>query len=299
MIETPNFQYYPARVDTKKPIGQVSLIEFVEAIRNPSDNIKETFRQIAAAEASGDKELKAKLKQENLYYFTPCVFTDWQGRGYVNIKTFTGIAVLDFDHIEHAVELRDFIFEKYKCVWVAFVSSSKRGVKFLIKIPVVKTVDEFKEYFYGLGYYFDKYQGWDGTPQNSVLPLFLSYDPDILYREEPETWNKRGSKLNSFVVSNDTLPIDFEVKDGDAERIYNNIKKAFDAIVNNGHPQVIAACVSLGGYVSTGYITQHEAEQMAFRFIETNNYLSKGVSGYKKTAVSAIAKGMQSNLILK
>lgn len=299
MIETPNFQYYPARVDTKKPIGQVSLIDFIEAIRNPSDKIKETFKQIAEAEAIGDKELKAKLKQENLYYFTPCVFTDWQGRGYVNISYFTGIAVLDFDHIEHAVELRNFLFEKYKCIWVAFVSSSKRGVKFLIKIPVVKTTDEFKAYFYGLGYYFDKYQGWDGTPQNSVLPLFLSHDPDILYREEPETWNKRGSKLNSFVVSNDTLPIDFKVKEGDAERIYNNIKKAFDAIISNGHPQVIAACVSLGGYVATGYITQHEAEQMAFRFIETNNYLSKGVSGYKKTAVTAIQTGMQSNLTLK
>lgn len=293
-----NFQYYPARVDSKKPIGEVSLSEFVEAVKKPNQKIKDVFAEIAKAEKAGDMDRKSKLKQENLYYFTPCVFTDWNGRGYKNIVSFTGLAVLDFDHIEHAVELRDFLFNKYKCIVVAFVSSSKRGVKFLIKIPVVKSTDEFKSYFYGLGYEFDKYLGFDGTAQNSVLPLFLSYDPDIRYREQPDTWDKKGSKINSFVVSNDTLPIDFKVQEGDAERIYKNIKKAFDAIVDNGHPQVIAACVSLGGYVSTGYITQHDAEQMAEALIRSNTYLQKGISGYVKTSKTAIQTGMQSNLIL-
>lgn len=294
----PKFQYYPARVDSKKPIGQVTLLEFIEGNRKPQDKIIKVFKLIAEAEASGDKELKAQLKQENLFYFTPCVFMDWKGRGYKNIESFTGIAVLDFDHISHAVELRDYLFNKYKCIWTAFLSSSKRGVKFLVKIPIVKTTDEFKAYFYGLGYEFDKYQGFDGTAQNSVLPLFLSYDPNILYRENPETWKIKGSKINSFVVSNDTLPINFEVKSGDAERIYKNMKKAFDAIVDNGHPQVIAACVSLGGYVTTGYLTQFEAEQMAHSLIINNGYLQKGVSGYKKTATTAIITGMKSNLIL-
>lgn len=298
MLELPNFQYYPARVDSKKPVGQVTFKEFIEANKNPSDKIKEVFRQIAEAELKKDMELKAKLKQENLYYFTPCVFTDWQGRGYKNIVSFTGIAVLDFDHIKHAKELRDFIFEKYDCVIAAFLSSSKRGVKFLIKIPVVNTIEDFKSYFYGLGYELDKYQGFDGTAQNSVLPLFLSYDPEIRFRENPTTWNKRGSKIKSFVVSNDTVPIDFEVKEGDAERIYKNIKKAFDSIISNGHPQVIAACVSLGGYVASGYISQSEAENMAYVLIESNTYLQKGVSGYKKTAKTAIQTGMKSNLIL-
>ncbi|MCP4552335.1 MAG: hypothetical protein GY834_09905 [Bacteroidetes bacterium] len=309
MIE---FQYYPAKVKAAKPMGEVTIDDFVKAVKNPSDEIKDVFKRIAEAEAADDMDLKSKLKQENLFYFTPCVFFDPKGvqkkgergiytsyRCYENIKHFTGLAVLDFDHINFADELRDYVFKKYKCVIAAFVSSSKRGVKFIVKIPVVKTTDDFKAYFYGLGCEFDKYKGFDGTAQNSVLPLFLSYDPDIKFRDNPETWNVRGSKLDSFVIHDKVIPIDFKVKEGDPERIYKNIKKAFDAIVDNGHPQVIAACVSLGGYVSTGYISQQDAEQMAEALIKSNTYLQKGIAGYIKTSKTAIQTGMQSNLILK
>lgn len=294
------FQYYPARVDTKKPVGFLSLSEFAESIKNPSKEIKDVFAKIAQAEIDEDWELKAKLKQENLYYFTPCVFSNWKSRAYKDIDFFTGLAVLDFDHIDHAEAFRDYIFNAYTCVAVAFVSSSKRGVKFLVKIPVVNTVLEFKAYFYGLGCEFDKFKGFDGTPQNAVLPLFLSYDEGLLYREDPTTWTTRGSKLNAFKVGEGVaLPKDFKPTSEDATRVHGNIKKAFEAIVSNGHPQVIAACVSLGGYVASGYLPQHEAEALAFGLIKANGYLQKGVNGYQKTARTAIQEGMKSNLLLK
>ena len=227
-----------------------------------------------------------------MYYFTPCVFSNWKSRAYKDIDYFTGIAVLDFDHIDNAEAFRDYVFNKYSFVWVAFVSSSKRGVKFLIKIPKAISIEDFKAYFYGLGFYFDKY--------NCVLPLFLSYDPGILYREEPTTHTVKGAKLNAFKVGEAVeLPKDFKATTDDAARIHKNIKKAFDAIVSDGHPQVIAACVSLGGYVASGYLPQHEAEALAFNLIESNGYLRKGVSGYKKTAKTAIMEGMKSNLLLK
>lgn len=313
MIQKPIFQYYPADIKAAKPIGDVNLIEFISSVKNPSDEIKSIFQQISKAEADGNMELKAKLKQENLFYFTPCVFIGWDGvkvkndkgfeylsyRCYDNIESFTGLAVLDFDHIDNAEKFRDFIFNKYKFVWCAFVSSSKRGVKFLIKIPIAKNIDEFKEYFYGLGFEFDKYKGFDGTAQNSVLPLFLSYDPEIVYRKNPETFKSKGAKLDAFKVTSNVIPFDFKVKEGDEKKVCNNIKKAFDAIISDGHPQVIAACVSLGGYVASGYITQADAESLAYALIEGNSYLQKGVSGYKKTAKTAIQTGMQSNLILK
>jgi hypothetical protein len=299
-MKIPDFQYYPARVNTKKPLGFINLVEFVESVKNPSVEIRAVFAQIAQAEIKENWDLKAKLKQENLYYFTPCVFSNWQSRAYKDIDYFTGIAVLDFDHIDNAEAFRDYVFNKYPFVWVAFVSSSKRGVKFLIKIPKVNSIEDFKAYFYGLGFNFDKYKGFDGTPQNCVLPLFLSYDTGILYREEPKTWNIRGAKLNAFKAGGIVeLPKDFKASSEDASLIHSNIRKAFDAIVSNGHPQVIAACVSLGGYVSSGYLPQHEAEALAFNLIESNGYLRKGVSGYKKTAQTAIIEGMKSNLILK
>lgn len=299
-MSSPEFQYYPARVDSKRPIGFLNLYEFAESIKTPSDNIKAVFAQIAEAEAAEDWDLKAKLKQENLYYFTPCVFSNWKSRGYKDVENFTGLAVMDFDHIDQAEAFRDFVFNKYPFIWVAFVSSSKRGVKFIVKIPVVHKVEDFKAYFYGLGHEFDKYKGFDGTPQNAVLPLFLSYDPNLRLRENPTTFTARGAKLNAFSAAKGVnKPIDFEVTTEDAQRVKNNITKAFDAIVSNGHPQVIAASVSLGGYVASGYLSQYDAEALAFALIENNAYLQKGVAGYKKTAKTAIAEGMKSNLILK
>lgn len=189
-----NFQYYPARVESKRPLGTVTLEDLIEAIKSPNEKIKGVFAQIAAAELAGDMELKASLKQNNLYYFTPCVFSNGESRKYVDIDHFTGLAVLDFDHIDNAPALKVWIFDKYKCVVVAFLSASKRGVKFIVKIETAEDVDGFKALFYGLGYEFDKYSGFDGSAQNCVLPLFLSYDPELLSRPfaDAETWTKKG-----------------------------------------------------------------------------------------------------------
>lgn len=297
ILET-KLQYYPAHVNSKKPIGVVTLDYFLRAVMMPSDKIRRIFRLIGIAESYGNMKRKATLKQNNLYYFTPCVFTDGHGRGYKNIVRFTGLAVLDFDHIENAEEFKNYIWEKYKFILAAFVSPSKKGVKCLVKIPVVDTVEEFKSYYYGIGTVLDKYKGWDGVNQNAVLPLFLSMDEDILIREDSELFDKKGSKEDFFTSKNVVAPVEIEATDKDKKRIFENAKKAIDSIVDNGHPQLIAASISLGGYVASGYIEFHEAESFVHSLIESSGYLRKGISGYKKTATSAINKGMEKGLTL-
>jgi hypothetical protein len=292
------FHFYPATVNSKRPAGTIDLKGFVNANKNPSDKIKEVFRQIAAAEAIRDDAAKAKLKQENLFYFTPCVYTDGLGRGYANIKLFNGVAVLDFDHIENAESFKHFIFENYLSVICSYLSPSKKGVKVLVKIPVVNSVDEFKEYYFGLGTEFEKFNGFDGTGQNCVLPLFLSYDPDLLYRENAVEWNKKGKMLNAFKAS-DLPAVQIVTDDAQKARVFENIKKAIDAINDNGHPQVRAAGVSLGGYVASGYLDSLEAVSFIASLIASNSYLSKGVDGYIKTAKTAIDAGSKSQLLLK
>lgn len=292
------FQYYPANIETTKPLGFVTMDEFIEAIKNPSTKIKEVFKLIAKAEKDGDMKLKADLKQNNLFYFTPCINSNGKSRGYKDIKNWTGIAVSEFDHIDNAEEFRDYIFNTYKFVSASLLSPSKRGIKTLIKIPIVKSVAEFKEYFYGLGVIFDKYKGFDGTAQNCVLPLFLSYDPGILYRNNAETFKDRGTKLDTFKENTNVDIKDIVIKDSDSKTIYNNIEKAFNSIVGDGHPQVISSCVSLGGYVGAGYISESDAQAWASNFIRSNNYLQKGIDGYIKTSKTAIQTGMRSPLIL-
>ncbi|AGO48302.1 VirE N-domain protein [Cellulophaga phage phi17:1] len=292
------FQYFPAKVKSKKPIGSIDLDYVINATGNPSEKVKETFRLIAKAEQDNDMKLKAELKQNNLYYFTPCVWLDGQNRAYKNILSFTGLMVLDFDHIDNAEEFKQFLFNKFDCIIFAFLSPSKKGVKFIVRIPIVKTVEEFKEYYFGMGLDLDKYKGWDGTGQNCVLPLFLSYDENVLFRTDAKEWTKKGKKADFFsAVVVDKSQIEYG--DNDKGRIFSNASKAFASIVDNGHPQLRAICISLGGYVASGYITAYEAIEYSDQMIETHSYLRKGVPGYKKTAREAINKGQEKMLKLE
>jgi VirE N-terminal domain. len=293
----PEFQFYPARVESKKPLGSLSLFEMLRANMNPNDNIKDVFRRIAEAEVKGDTKLKAQLKQENLYYFTPCVVSNGLGRGYADIVGFTGLLVLDFDHIDNATEFKYYIFNKYNFIVAGWLSPSKRGCKFLVKIPVVKTTDEFKSYFFGVAIEMEKYKGFDGTGQNCVLPLFLSIDGDLLFRDDAVQFLKKGKKIDEFIPSN-YAPIVLQTGEGEKGQVKRLIMSAVNLIIDNGHPQLRSAGVRLGGYVATGYIDINEAENFIYDLIRNNSYLRKGVDGYCKTAKTAIQTGMKSQLFL-
>ena len=68
------FPYYPANVKITKPLGLISIEEFIRANKNPSEKIQKLFCEIQEASISGDLKLKAELKQK-LFYFNPCVNT--------------------------------------------------------------------------------------------------------------------------------------------------------------------------------------------------------------------------------
>src|SRR5690606_14641702 len=154
----------------------------------------ETFKAIQQATESGDKALKDKLKQTKLTYFTPSV--DVSERRYENIKSFTGVMVMEYDEIgeKKAEKLKRKISKRFKSCICAYLSPSKSGCKFLFKIPIVNSVEEYKEYFYGLASYLEQIEGFDSSNQSCVLPLFISYDLDMLIRseEELETWILKG-----------------------------------------------------------------------------------------------------------
>jgi len=144
-------QYFPGKIWLPKPLGEISLKQFIDSHKKPRKQIKEIFKQIAEAEKKEDWETKGKLKQNNLFYFTPCVKFNGKSRGYADIESFTGFMVLDFDHLEiGAEEFRDRLFKKYKCIVCAYKSPSSNGVKAIVRIPIVDSVDEFKQYFYAM-----------------------------------------------------------------------------------------------------------------------------------------------------
>lgn len=297
-MNNTSFFYYPADVTIPKPLGSVTLKQFLRANKNPSPDISGIFEQISAATLSGDRELKDKLKSK-LYYFTPCVQTDGNGRCYANIIGFTGLMVLDFDKLENAPAFKQFLFDAIPSIVAAYMSPSKKGCKFIVKIPICKTTDEFKSYFYGMGSYLEKYEGFDPSTQNCILPLYLSVDPDLLYREDAETWTERGYKIDEFKVHTGEIEVLDNISDKDRNRIKTILTRSMEKIVDSGHFIVRSTALCAGGYVASGYYTQQEIEEILFSLIADNDYCKKNLRGYKQTAKEMIIKGMKSPLYLK
>lgn len=293
-----SFFYYPADVTIPKPLGVVNFKQFLRANKKPSSTISGIFEQISAATDAGDMDLKHKLKSK-LYYFTPCVQTDGNGRCYANITGFTGLMVLDFDKLDDAPAFKKFLFDAIPSIVVAYLSPSKKGCKFIVKIPVCKTTDEFKSYFYGMAYFLEKYEGFDPSTQNCILPLYLSIDPDLLCRDNAETWTKKGVKLDEFKVHVGEIEVLENVSERDKDSVRKILTRSMDKIVDSGHYIVRSTSLCGGGYAASGYLTQEEVEDILFTAIENNSYLQKNTRGYKMTAKDMIQKGMKSPLYLK
>lgn len=302
-LDDVKFQYYPANIKIVRPLGELSLREFIRAIKNPQEKIKNLFKEIKKASADGDTSLKAKLKKQ-LFYFTPCVNTDGEGRAYKNVNSWTGLVQFDVDGILNPEEFRDWFFENCKSCVVSGVSSSGLGVKGLIRIPKVNSVEEYKSYFYGISHYMEKCKGWDTAPKNSCLPFFLFNDENLKFRENPSIWTTKGYQEDAFDMN--SVDLDFESSEeldregleGIARHIKNTIGRA--DIEQIGHKNVVSSSLLAGGYASM-YLNIDEDKMLEYliTLIEESKYLQKDMNNYKKTANTMFNKGLLSPISYK
>lgn len=271
----------------------VSLRRILTFLAEPGNRIIEIFFLIVKAELAGDQKEKARLKQTHLVYFTPCVIIKGTRR-YSCIAMFTGILVIEWDHIDNAVDFKQFIFETYTCIIACFLSPSRRGVKALVKIPVVKTVDEFKQYYFGIAAEMEQYAGFDNTGQNCVLPLFQSYDPDLLERDDPETWTVKAKPAPPRPP---IAPVNINVNYSDKQRqkaaeiIFKGFVTRFRGITDVGHPVVRSIAYTAGGYIAGGYLDETDVIQFMDSWIDVQSYLNPKAETYKRTVRDMINRG--------
>lgn len=285
------FNYYDANIKNSNSLGTVDLIKVLNAIKNPKPKYLELFNQIKIADENNDIALKQKLKA-SLYSFTPCVLVEGT-RCYDNIKKWTGLLVLDFDHLEidYAIEFKQALFTEYNYIIACWLSASKHGVRAIISIPECTSVNEFKYYFNAVEKELNIYNGFDPATKNCILPMFLSYDADLLYRENFTTFTKKLIPIERPIVKqfiiNDKTPYIEKI-------IYNQLQKITDA----GHPILRATAFLLGGYIAAGYIDQYIATDSIIRMIQSHYYLSKKQDIYIKTAKTMIEKGQSKPVYL-
>ncbi|MBU1173054.1 MAG: hypothetical protein KKD44_26120 [Proteobacteria bacterium] len=291
------FQYYPAYITSNKPKGVVTLKEFIRCHLNPKPDIQEIFHKIARVAVEGDNEEKSRLKQNYLYYFTPCVMIK-KFRRYEDIHHWTGLLVVDWDHIDYAEEFRDFLFQEYPSIIATWTSPSRKGTKALFKIPIVHSTDEFKEYYFGVASEMEQYAGLDTSSKNCVLPLFQSWDPQLKFRTDATIWDTKGIFMDSFDDRPTYPALNIQSSENDTRRVIQIIHTGFHNINNVGHPNLRSLCLTVGGYVACGYISEIDALAIIDNHIETHHYLKKGIYGYKKTARWAIGHGKSKPLTL-
>lgn len=288
------FQYFPGKIYKTKPLGEVTLRQFIEAHKNPKKDILQLFDKIAEAEKVKDFKLKAELKQNNLFYFTPSVKFNGRGRSYADIVSFNPLMILEYDHIEEPELFRDLMFERCKSIICGWVSPSRKGTKFMLKIPTPTSIEDYKSYFCGAAYSFSQFEGFDGSSYNLALPLFLSYDRDMRFREDAIDWTIRGEKINK-VVPRTVEPVE-NVTRKDLIRIYNKVFRVMQRAdeEQNGHKNVLAASTLMGGYVGGGFMEDSLGEIMLFDMIDKIDYLQKSPQSYKRTAVNMLQRGKSS-----
>ncbi len=291
------FQVYRLPITNTRPEKLITLNQFLDYTKNPPNRTIDILNQIAEASFLGNEKLKAYLKQKYLYYFTPCVVIV-RIRNYDNILSWTGLLVLDFDKIDYAADFKSYLFQTYRYIIACWLSPSRRGVKAIVRVPVVYSVEEFKEYYWGIAAEMEQYNGFDSSGQNCVLPFFQSWDPELLDRPDAELWTTKGTKRNNFKPSPITPAPNINATDKDRQIILGIIDTGFMNITDYGHPPLRDLCLTIGGYIASGYIDEHEALQLINHKINNHYYLKKGIKGYQKTAQWAIREGQSSPLIL-
>lgn len=283
------FQYYPNEVKSNAPLGDITLNKFLSKIQQPNQQTVELYNAIELATKNHDEEARGILKSK-LYYFTPAVYVNG-ARRYNRILHWTGLMPLDFDKINFADEFRDYLINEYPFIIASWLSSSKYGVRALARIPIVHSVDDYKALYYGMRDTLGGYKGFDMAPQNCVLPLFLSYDANMKHNPKAELFTTIGVDMKAikYSIPQDYRPI--EKSEGKLKYIEKVLLTGINKIHDNGHPQLRAIAVALGGYVGAGYIDEHSAHQMICGIIRSNAYLSKKPSVYETTALDMIRYG--------
>ena len=300
MVLDIKFQFYQASIYSKKPLGELTLRQLTESIRNPKPVIKEYFNAIRAEK---DKKLRDNLK-EKLYMFTPSIITDGVNRGYDNIISFNPLMVVEWDnlHPERAAYLKYRIFEDYKSCICAFISPSGSGVKFIFHTEVPKNIEEYKQLWYGLVFHLEDIEpGVDFCNERCTQVLFLSEDSNILVRENPDVWVKKTQKINTFPTKADcALDCDKEPTEESTSKVKFRILRIIENFSGeNGHKLITGLSALVGGYISGGEISFEEAEDFIHSEIDKHYYFSKKANTYKKTASRFLITGQNAPLTLE
>ena len=165
---------------------------------------KGTYRQvISELRATPYPEKKKELKKK-LPYVTFC--GTFNQRSIAGLKQHSGLACLDFDHVDNLTDLIiDINNDSY--TFASFISPSGDGLKVLVKIPLVDNDDDYKDYYLELINYFSQYHVLDNGTKDISRATFLSYDDNLYINDNPETFTDKYLRTEQKPIEIINIPL--------------------------------------------------------------------------------------------
>lgn len=292
------FPYYSGNIKFTKVIGHINLDRFIFAHKHPKPETIKIMKQVEIASNLKLFKLKRKLKHK-IYSFTPSVYIHKNNkRIYDNVISWTGLMQLDFDKIESvevAIDLKKYIFSQQETI-CCFLSPSKTGVKALILIKTPEDKQHYKAIHKAVTNKYETIDYFDTATNNAILPLFLSVDINILFRDISNciAFSQEDWSITNYKSLNENKPIENKFDNTYYEnKTLRILRNKIESINTDGHTQVRSACLILGSRVAAGYIDKQTAEIEITNLIQQNNYLKKGTKGYISTALWCINEGLK------
>jgi len=107
-----------------------------------------------------------------------------------NLIQSSGLAMLDFDHVEDLQKLRNYV-DNEVYTFCSFISPSGDGLKVLVKIPLVDNDKDYKSFYLELQKYYNKFSETDDSTKDISRATYLSYDPNLHLNLDSEMFTDR------------------------------------------------------------------------------------------------------------
>jgi len=161
----------------------------------------------------------------------------------------SGLLILDFDHC--GTDLKNTL-SGLDWIYVVFVSLGGDGLKALVKIPEVKTDEEYKQYFEAISDELEKTlpKALDQSGKDICRLCFFSYDPDLYINPDAKIWSRRKEK--------GTLKTEARYVKNDYKRAMTPLNYIRNSEQGERHTRILKAARLMGGYIAAGVMSEEE-----------------------------------------
>jgi hypothetical protein len=236
---------------------QVTIYKSFKHVKEPThvnvSAVLKTFKTAdnygikAMADLRGDDYKKAKEALPVV-----CFGGTFSERSNGSLQKASGLMILDFDNL---ADLNGYVarLRADEYCYSIFKSPSGRGLKMLVKIPIVKDDAEYKLYYLS---FMQRYKDLDTSGKDISRCCFYCSDSDLWINESSKVWDKKHEgqqekKLNPQIFAHNDY--------SKANKVLNVIR---NAQVGERHTKILNASRLMGGYVGNQSIDYEEAKRL-------------------------------------